>query len=197
MAPDQEIKLIEALRATAEIFGKALSLSAASMFLADLGEYDPDQVCMALSSCRRELKFFPTVSDVVTRIQALDGRPGPEEAWALLPKNQHDSAVISDEMASCLIFVNEDDLVASRMAFLEAYRKECVTARANKAKVRWFFSAGHDPGARAGAIALAVDKKRITLEHARELLPDFGMEAPSQKMLELAKQAALPMPKLL
>lgn len=187
MKPDQDTQLIEILKATGEIYGKTVSAVAATLFLMDLSEYDSEQVKLALSSCRRELKFFPTVSDVVSRIQALDGRPGPEEAWALLPKTERDSAVITDEMAACLIFVNPDDLVASRMAFLEAYRAECKKAREARLPARWFLSGGHDPAGRAEALQLAVTRGRLDATHAQMILPEAAQIQPTGRALALVR----------
>ena len=63
-----------------------------------------------------------------------DGRPGAEEAWALIPKIEDPSGILTEEMQAAmrvaygLLF---DVPIAARMAFKEAYQREFQKARAS------------------------------------------------------------------
>lgn len=174
MKPSEDQNLLGIVKATGEIYGKQVSLAAALMFLADLDNYSSDAIASALSKCRKELRSFPTVSDVIARIA--DGRPGVEEAWAMIPKDEEGSVVWSDEIAEaygvCRRMI-EDDPVAARMAFKEAYLKITAQARESGKTPIWSPSFGFEKTGRSAAIAEAIQKGRITQGEAQVLLPDF------------------------
>lgn len=173
MAPrERSSALLEALANTALIYGRDLPKPARLMLLADLDAFTDEQVIEALNRCRMELRNFPTVADIVDRID--DGRPGPEEAWALLPKSEADSVVWCDEMAeafgACRALL-ESDPVAARMAFRETYSKLLGQARASRRIPKWTPSFGSDASGRGAALKEAVMKKRLTEREATLLLP--------------------------
>ena len=98
MAPkDSVITLLEALAVTAELTGTELSEAAARAMVADLQAYPAQQVLVALTRCRRELKGRLTIAAVLERLD--DGRPGPNEAWAMIPQDEAGSVVWTQEMA--------------------------------------------------------------------------------------------------
>lgn len=175
MKPSEDQKLLEVVKATGEIYGKQVSLAAALMFLADLDNYSSDAIKLALTKCRKELKTFPTVSDVIARID--DGRPGVEEAWAMIPKDEYSSVVWTSEMAEafgvCRIMIDEDP-VAARMAFKETYLKLIAEARSEGRRPDWTPSLGFEKSGRVAAISEAVQKGRLTHEMATNLLPDYS-----------------------
>ena len=78
-------ELAEALAVTAELTGTELSVAAAKVMATDLAAYPRQQVLGALARCRRELKTRLTMAAVIERLD--DGRPGAEEAWAMIPKS--------------------------------------------------------------------------------------------------------------
>lgn len=165
--------LLKAIAVTAELTGTDLSENAARVMAEDLSEFPEEKVLKALTKCRRELKGRLMVGDVVARID--DGRPGPEEAWAMIPKNEDGSVVWTNEMAqaygvACSL-INSGDHVQARMAFIEAYKARCSESRDNKIPVNWTPSLGHDPNSREAAIIAAVEKGRLTANHAAKILP--------------------------
>ena len=166
-------ELIKAVAVTAELCGRTFSEPAARMFVSDLSAYPEDQVIRALARCRKEVRGVLTVSDVVSRLD--DGRPGAEEAWAMLPKAESESAVWTDEMresyAIARPLLSAGDEVAARMAFKEAYQRRVIDARDRCAPVRWEATLGTDPGQREQALERAVEMGRLTREHANNLLP--------------------------
>ena len=174
MKPSEDTKLLEVVRATGEIYGKQVSVTAALMFLADLDAYSSDDVMGALSRCRKELRTFPTVADVIARID--DGRPGVEEAWAMIPKTEEDSVIWNEEIAEAYGIcrkVIESDPIAARMTFKELYSRIVAEGRASGRRLVWSPSFGFEKEGRNAAIAEAVAKGRLTQNEAQALLPDF------------------------
>jgi len=162
-----------ALAVCAEVMGRELSEPALEMMARDLGRYRQSYVFAALDRCRREVKGRLTLADVIERLD--DGRPGPEEAWAAVPKDEGETVVWTYEMmlahAACLGLIAAGDLVAARMAFIESYRKLLVEARSSYTPVQWRVSLGHDPAGREGPVVEAVEKGRLPAAQAVRALP--------------------------
>lgn len=177
--------LLKAIAVTAELTGTELSEDAARVMSEDLSDYPLEQVMKALTRCRRELKSRMTIADVVSRID--DGRPGTEEAWAMIPKDESGSVVWTDEMAEAygiaVPLLNEGQTIQARMAFVEAYRDRCEKARFEKIPVKWTPSLGFDKQGREHVLNRAVELGRITHQHAISLLPPAD-EGQNIKLLE-------------
>lgn len=166
-------KLLEELAITGEIMNApAMTDRARRAFAAELAEYPEGAAIAALHRCRRELSRFPALADVISRID--DGRPGAEEAWAMIPKSEDDSVVWTDEMREAFGIARSllDDEIAARMAFREAYLRLTSEARAARKPTRWGVSLGLDPSGRLIAVQEAVRRGRLTAEHARAILPE-------------------------
>jgi hypothetical protein len=181
-------KLLEAVAVTAELCGRTFSEAAARVFVSDLGAYDEPAVIAALTRCRKEVKGILTVHDVVSRLD--DGRPGPEEAWALMPRDESQSVVWTDEMAAASGVSRElldVDKVAARFAFKETYIRLVNEARNAGKRVNWTASLGYDKRARAAVLAEAVARGRLPLEYARQFVP--ALEASAPKVLAMVEAA--------
>lgn len=175
MKQSEHAKLLEIVKSTAEIYGKTVSVASAVMFLADLDGYPPSAIVEALSKCRKELRTFPSVADVIARIS--DGRPGVEEAWAMIPKDEYASVVWSNEMAEAYGVARgllDEDPIAARMAFKETYLTAIARGRASGRPPKWTPSLGFDPHGRELAIREAIEKNRMTLASAQVLLPEVA-----------------------
>lgn len=170
MANNPSEQLLQAIAVTAELTGTDLSPPAARMMAIDLAAYPEAHVMGALTRCRRELKGRLTPSEVISRLE--DGRPGPEEAWAMLPQSEAATVVWTAEMQTAAGVAGplRDNLVQARMAFVEKYREEVRKAREAGVPVRWVVSEGHDPHGREAPILEAIQKGRIAASRA-ELLP--------------------------
>ena len=168
-----------ALKATAELYGKNMSDTAATMLLNDLRRFTHDQILEALGKCRMELKTFPTVADISSRVS--DGRPGVEEAWAMLPRDERDSCVWTSEMSeafgACRVLIDEGDLVAARMAFKESYSSLLSEARNQGRPVKWSASLGHDKHHRATVLLEAVSRNRLTISEAQAIVPELEQKS--------------------
>lgn len=165
--------LLKAIAVTAELTDTDLSEFAARIMAKDLSGFPENQVLKALERCRKELKGRLRISDVIDRID--DGRPGHEEAWAMIPKNESASVVWTREMAEsfgiALGLIDDGDHVAARMAFIETYKSKCTDARNNGVPVSWEPSLGHDRNGRESVLMDAVEKGRLTHSNALSLLP--------------------------
>lgn len=170
-------KLLENIAATAELMGREISPAAAMMMAKDLEQYPSDVVIQALSNLRRDAKSRFSTGAIIEQIEKLqpDGRPGADEAWAMIPMDEYVSTVMTQEMADALHIaqplLDEGDKIAARMAFKEAYSRIVETNKRNGVKPSWFPSLGHDKEGRESVLAEAVRLGRLDADHAIGLLP--------------------------
>jgi hypothetical protein len=167
-----QTEILQALAVTAELTGTEFSPSAARMLAADLEGYDPQQILGALKRIRRD-GVRVNEGNIIARLE--DGRPGAEEAWAMLPRDESGSTAMTEEMAEAmgvaLPLLAENDQVAARMAFKETYARLLNRAREQKTPVRWFLSLGTDPASREAAAVDAARKGRLAIEQAIAYVP--------------------------
>lgn len=184
-------KLLEAVAVTAELCGRIFSEPAARVFVMDLEGYPEPAVLAALTRCRKEVKGILTVHDVLSRID--DGRPGAEEAWSMMPFDEAQSVVWTDEMAQafgvCGPLLAEGDKVAARMAFRETYNRLCAKAKDERLPVNWTASLGHDTRGRAAVLQEAVSLGRLPYEYAQQFCPAL----PAPNVLAIAGRAVQPL----
>jgi len=163
----------DTLKAMSSMAGREVTEAAAAMFLSDLSGYHEEEILMALKRFRIEKGGFPSVADIISRIE--DGRPGVEEAWALLPRTEADSVVWTDEMAQAYSSVRHlmaEDQVAGRLAFKEVYARLLAESRNKKSKVNWTVSLGQSREGRETALREALDKGRVARGQVDMLLPE-------------------------
>lgn len=180
----------------AEAFGERLTEERQEIYCAGLADIGQDRLAVAFRRARYELKWFPKLAELRDLAGALgvasgDGRPGPEEAWARMPKGERmedDSVVWCDEeraaYGACRSLLLDGDLIGARMAFKERYEKELAEARGQGRPIQWSISAGYDMEQRISTLASAVQEKRISLDGALNLIPgerraDFAQMLPS------------------
>lgn len=182
--------LLKAIAVTAELTDTDLSENAARVMADDLSQYDESLIVKALTKCRKELRSRLTLAEIINRID--DGRPGPEEAWAMIPKNEFGSVVWTSEMSEafgvCYKQIEAGDLIQARLSFVESYKDKVARARDEGAKVNWLPSLGHDQNGRESVLMEAVDKGRLTASYAAKLLPYNQGSTVANKLLELASQ---------
>lgn len=170
--PDRT-ELIKAIAVTAELTGTELSQAAKQAMVEDLAAYPIQQVIGSLNRCRKELKGKLTIAEIVNRLD--DGRPGAEQAWAQIPKDESETVCWTDEMAKAfgvaLPLINAGEMVQARMAFLETYRNEVAKSREQQRPTKWQMSLGHDPKGREDAIREAVESGKIGVDRAKAMLP--------------------------
>jgi hypothetical protein len=175
-------RLLQALQVTAELTQTEFSREAILVMMHDLAIYPLSQVLSALHRCRKELKRGQlTLGAIMERLD--DGRPGPEEAWSMIPRDEHATVVWCDEMAEAYQvaapLLADGDRVAARMAFLERYRALLQRARDAGSPARWWPSLGHDPRGREAVLQQAVALGRLDAEQVAALLPPPRHAAPA------------------
>ena len=185
-----ERELIKAVAVTAELLGTELSDVAAEVMCSDLSNYPLYQVLASLVRCRKEIKGRLTTADVIERLD--DGRPLPDVAWAMIPRNEQDSIVWSEEMAeaygACLpLLLEGGNDIAARMSFIQRYKQLVSEARDKGIPTRWRPSLGFDLLGRESVIAEAVRLGRMSKKRGLELIPASpllsGQSGSSQKAL--------------
>jgi hypothetical protein len=186
-------QVLQAIAVTAELCGRTFSEAAAMVFASDLEGYEDQAILKALQRCRKEFKGNLTVSDVTSRID--DGRPGPEQAWAMIPRGEDATVVWTQEMAAAwgvalpLLKAGED--IPARMAFKEAYIREVANARDNRQPVRWTASLGDDKAGREAPLLEAAEKGRLPMSHVQQLMPPGASDMTILRLANMAAQRAL------
>lgn len=188
-------QVLEALAVTAELTGTDISPAAARVMAADLSLYPADQVLGALTRCRRELKGRLTVAAVIERLD--DGRPGPNEAWAMIPQDEAGSVVWTEEMAAAFgvasPLLREGQVIAARSTFVEAYTAAVTRARTDRRPTKWTPSLGHDALQRTAVLEDAVRRGRLPAAHAAGLLPAPDRSSTTETIARLTNSAS-PLP---
>jgi hypothetical protein len=179
----------------AEAFGERLTEERQEIYCAGLADISKDRLATSFRRARYELKWFPKLAELRELAGTLgsdymDGRPGPEEAWARMPKGERiedDTVIWCEEernaYSACRSLLIEGDQIAARMAFKERYERELADARSVSRPVRWSISAGYDMEHRLSALVSAIQDKRINLNAALDLIPgerraDFAQMLP-------------------
>jgi hypothetical protein len=176
---DNEDHFLAVVRATADLTPAKLSATAVAMLAADLADYPREQVLAALRRCRREGVKRLTLADVISRID--DGRPAPDEAWAMLPKDATGSVVWCEEMAQALRqaqgLIDAGDWMAARVVFKEGYARIAEVARGAGVAPVWTLRQGSDPDALQRALLTGIAHGRVTSRFAMALCPELGMKS--------------------
>lgn len=187
MTAKSSAAVLQALAVVCELTQTELSDAAKRVLASDLAGYPERQVLGALTRCRKELKPRQfSLEAVLSRLD--DGRPGPEEAWALAAKTINDecvSVVWTDEIAIAWGVARElgNDMVAARMAFLEKYKQIVQVGRDSGLPVKWVPCLGFDPHGRETALLEAARLGRLTQSHVAGMLP--YRDAPAGNVLSL------------
>ena len=185
------------LKGVLEVYGKTMSSDAWRIWWAALANSDLSAVRMALSKHVKESPYPPKPADILKLCTADDGRPGVEEAWAMLPQDEDGSVVWTDEMAvayrAASPLLLDGDRIAARMVFKETYQREIARAKDSGTPVCWRLSAGREFSGREGALLEAVQKGRITGQMAVRLLPESTVLL---SFLQAGSMNALPDPRV-
>lgn len=164
-------ELVQAIAVTAELTGGSLSEPAMEAMARELSNHPRAQALEALRRCARELRYRLTLAEVISRLD--DGRPGVEEAWALMPLNEAQTVVWTQEMARaftlCGPLLDRGDKIGARLVFKEAYDKLVAEARNQGKPVQWSASLGFDKKGRDPVLLEAIERGRLTQEAVKLL----------------------------
>jgi hypothetical protein len=179
---DQQVAgLAAAICATAEAMGQEMNPGTAAMMAEDLCAYPVTAVKAALKACRFEVKGKLAMADILQRVQAADGRPGKDEAWAIAmtTNDEFETVVLTDEiqlaLAAAKPVLDAGDKIGARMAFINAYERFVAQARGDVKPVNWHVSVGFDASRRTAAITKAVQMQRIPQERGQLYLADLSV----------------------
>jgi hypothetical protein len=190
-------KLLEQIAVTAELMGQTISPNAAASMAMDLSQYPLQTTIDALAQLRRESKGRFSLAAVLEQIEKLnpDGRPSADEAWAMIPRDEETSVVMSEEMAEAYgiakPLLEEGDQVAARMAFKDAYTRIVDAHKRDGVQIKWFPSLGNDKEGREAALSNAVRLGRIGADHAARLLPGMRDSSIIEIAIKLGKNKCL------
>lgn len=185
LSSDQQAELAIAIVATAEVLGQLMSSNAAEMIAQDLAEHPPELIGNALRACRRELTGRLTLAAILQRVHGADGRPEPNEAWAIAMQSMDEAETvlmtpeIQKASAAAAPIYQAGDKVGARMAFLSAYERFTCAARQDAKPVEWQLSLGYDQASRSRAIQEARVLGRLPAPTAALLLSHHNLEATS------------------
>jgi hypothetical protein len=161
--------------------GQNLTPTAKAMFFRALRDHSLEQVRAAFDAHVRDPqrgRFMPLPADVIAQIlgaAADDGRPGPEEAWAIALRSQDeaDTVVWTEEISQARgiarTILEAGDEVGARMAFKEAYSRLVDSARQAGRPPAWSASLGFDPKLRDVALQAAAESGRLLRSDAYQL----------------------------
>jgi hypothetical protein len=168
----------EILRATMGVYRVDAGPLVLELWWAVLNKYSMEQVNDGFNRfiSSKDSKFPPVPAHIVDAIEANcpDGRPGVEEAWSMMPRDEYTSVVMTNEMAEAMAtaqsLLNEGDKIAARMAFKEAYTRIVDNNKRQGLLPQWFPSLGSDKEGREAVLNAAIRLGRISVEHAAGLL---------------------------
>ena len=179
MSPNDHPQFTKLLGMTMAAYGKPLPEAAmVRAWLALLAPF-PMQVITAAMQCYVDEngEFPPIPAGIAKRCKLMDGRLGPEEAWALAltSLDQSDTVVWSTECAEAFRIIkpvlDASGAISARKGFIEAYERLVGAARASHRPVEWVTSVGWDMGKRKLALKRAVEAGVLPAPAAVALLP--------------------------
>jgi hypothetical protein len=178
---------MQLLAETLAAYGKPLPEAAmARAWLSNLQPYPMQVISAAMRAYIDENGEFPPVpAGIAKRCKLMDGRLGPEEAWALAltSLDQSDTVVWSTECAEAFRIVkpvlDASGAISARKGFIEAYERLVGASRAAHQPVEWVTSVGWDMGKRKLALARAVEAGVLPAPSAISLLPAPAVEKAS------------------
>lgn len=161
--------LIAALGATAEAMGQTTTPTALNIMADDLEDYTEESVVASLKALRRKNVRF-CIASILDHIQANDGHPTPDKAWAMIPKTESDSAAVTDEMmlawSVALDQYNDGDKVGAQIAFKREYAAVLDHARQEGKKAKFWITLGDNRSGRIDCVIEAAENGLITKDRA-------------------------------
>lgn len=147
-----------------------------------LSNFPKGSVEKSVSNYIRTNKFKPQLSDIVQgcTAQVPNAWISADEAWALMPKSENESCMMTNEtaeaMAAASPLLDVGDKVAARMAFRGAYERLVERAKLEGRKPVFFPSFGDDKDLRASMLGKAVKAGQYSLDAALQIAPDRAHE---------------------
>ncbi len=169
----------DALKVTAAVCGCEISDEVVAIMVFDLKPYGGEAVMRVLSDLRKTHKGRFSLAEIISRLDAQDGRPATEEAWGIALKlltDERSSVLTTHDIASAAgaarSLIDAGDRVAARLAFKDAYERIVSDSRRDGIAVSWYVSLGESPTEAADVIKRACEKGLITQQAALTMLPN-------------------------
>jgi hypothetical protein len=172
----------------ADFWNAPMTEGRVNAFAEQLQGFVPEEIYEAQKHFRNEAgrTRMPMPADLKDH---MSGFPSAEEMFALLPRSEADSAVVTDEgaiaLGACRSLLDAGDFHGARLAFNAAYETAVSEAKRAGKKAKWFASLGFDMLGREKAVLDAIDKNRITVSAALDWVPHLQLTEPLQRKLEL------------
>lgn len=167
---------------TAEYDLPAFSPDRIAMWMNALSSFPRGSVTKSAENYMRTNKFKPQLADIVQgcMTQVPNAWLSADEAWALMPKTERDSCMLTNEtaqaMAAAAPLLADGDKIAARMAFRGAYERLIERAKVEGRPPVFFPSFGDDKDQRAAMLGKAVKAGQYPLESALTMMPEFTHE---------------------
>lgn len=152
------------------------------MWVEQLSMFPAGSVLKAGKNHMRTSRFAPQLSEIVAacQLQAGGGWMSADEAWAMMPKSEAESAMLTTEISLALAaaspLLEQGEESAARMAFRAAYTRQVELAKIEGRAPRYFLSQGTDKAGRVSVLGAAVKAGQIGLDAAMVLLPTAASE---------------------
>jgi len=179
--------------------------TAKAMFFRAMASHDIQTVAAAFDAHIKDPvrgKFAPSPSDLIAQIEGFltnDGRPGAEEAWAMVVRafDESETIVWTQEMALARQIaqpiMDMGDEVGARMAFKESYSRLIESARKERKPAEWSASIGLDVNKRQSALMDAEMRGLLPVgESLRLAPPQTNMHTTAALLLQNASQSTDP-----
>lgn len=146
--------------------GHPMEPAAAMMYEVGVYRTLSDEQAMSITwNAVRSCRFRPSVAALLEMADKADGRPEPDEAWAMCPMDEAASVVWTEEMrrafGTARPLILAGDIIAARKAFLDVYKREVQKARLDRRPPEWTPSLGTDAAGREECIREAAKRGRI------------------------------------
>lgn len=194
MTSDDIVAFTGALTELAGVYAEPIDQSRVSTYFRVLSDLSLEAVLTAMDDAARTCRFFPKPVEIRERVASTTGHLGPEQAWALVSHltDEGPTIVWTEEIGRAWsvarFLMAEGDMVAARMAFLEAYRRELVDVTEAP---RWIVVLGWDVPGRPGPIAEAVRDGRLELSEGQSYLrPEQWHMLPSPTPTQIQRRRA-------
>jgi hypothetical protein len=165
---EQKQQLIDMISIQAEMKEQVMSDAVLKYLVTELQPYGFEPVMQALRKLGKESTYKINLAEVIKRID--DGRPSAQTAWAQCPKNEEDSALLTEEQNKALCSVSHlmycGDPIPARMAFLEKYNELIEESRASAKPVKYVLGAGSYKQGRIDAVKIGVEEGKLLRSRA-------------------------------
>lgn len=155
--------------------GKVLSNGAMKAVFEALRHYPLDMLLPAIKRHIQTAQFAPAPKDIIDMLEMKQKRLTADEAWAMMPRDETETVVWTDEMAQAYgiayDLIVDGDRIAARMAFKSAYERLCDEATVIGKPVRWSVALGYDKTKIEPVLQQAVQLGRISRESVKHYLP--------------------------